>query len=112
MCRSYRQQDPFAQLGWSPNRSTLCQIVSTSADLLLPLVTLLTERVLAASVINTDDTPVTLLTPREDPGSRKARLTRNRELSRQQSNRYSTETSPERAVGSKLASLLHILWRK
>ena len=70
----YRQQDPFAQLGWAPNRSTLCQIVSTAADLLLPLVRLVTQRVLAASVINTDDTEVTLLTPREDAGSRKARL--------------------------------------
>jgi transposase len=70
----YRQQDPFAQLGWSPNRSTLCQIVSTCADLLLPLVSLLTERVLAAAVINTDDTPVTLLTRGEDPASRQARL--------------------------------------
>ena len=27
----YRQQDPFAQLGWSPHRSTLCQIGCSSA---------------------------------------------------------------------------------
>ena len=70
----YRQQDPFAQLGWSPNRSTLCQIVMSSADLLRPLAMLATGRVLASSVINTDDTEVTLLTPREGKGSRKARF--------------------------------------
>ena len=33
----YRQQDPFAELGWAPNRSSLCQIVSNSAELLRPL---------------------------------------------------------------------------
>ena len=70
----YRQQDPFAQLGWAPNRSTLCQIVINSTDLLRPLAELETERVLAASVINTDDTEVTLLTPGEGKASRKARF--------------------------------------
>lgn len=70
----YRQQDPFAQLGWAPNRSTLCQIVANAAELLRPLVLLETERVLSSRVINTDDTEVTLLTPGEGKGSRKARL--------------------------------------
>ncbi len=70
----YRQQDPFAQLGWAPNRSTLCQIVINSAELLRPLALLETDRVLSSSVINTDDTEVTLLTPGEGKGSRKARL--------------------------------------
>jgi transposase len=70
----YRQQDPFAELGWAPGRSTLCQIVSSSVDLLRPLAALLTERVLRSLVIQTDDTPVTLLTPREGKGSRKARF--------------------------------------
>ena len=70
----YRQQDPFAQLGWAPNRSTLCQIVINSAELLRPLAMLETDRVLFSSVINTDDTEVTLLTPGEGKGSRKARL--------------------------------------
>jgi transposase len=70
----YRQQDPFAQLGWAPNRSTLCQIVINSAELLRPLAELEIERVLAASVINTDDTEVTLLTPGVGKGSRKARF--------------------------------------
>lgn len=70
----YRQQDPFAQLGWAPNRSTLCQIVVNSAELLRPLAMLEIERVLSSSVINTDDTEVTLLTPGIGEGSRTARL--------------------------------------
>jgi len=70
----YRQQDPLAQLGWSPSRSTLCQIVSHSVERLRPLAELETQRVLASSAINTDDTPVTLLTPGQGKGSRKARL--------------------------------------
>jgi len=70
----YRQQDPFAQLGWAPNRSTLCQIVINSAELLRPLAKLAIQRVLSASVIHTDDTEVTLLTPGVGPGSRKARF--------------------------------------
>ena len=70
----YRQQDPFAQLGWAPNRSSLCRIAINSVELLRPLALLETNRVLAAFVVNTDDTPVTLLTPGQEPGSRTARL--------------------------------------
>ncbi len=70
----YRQQDPFAGLGWAPNRSTLCQIVINSAELLRPLAMLETQRVLSSCVLNTDDTEVTLLTPGVGKGSRKARL--------------------------------------
>jgi transposase len=70
----YRQQDPFAQLGWMPSRSTLGQIIGHSARLLRPLAMLLKRRILAADVINTDDTPVTLLTPGEGKGSRQARF--------------------------------------
>jgi transposase len=70
----YRQQDPFAQLGWAPNRSTLCQIVINSAELLRPLAELEIERILAGWVIHTDDTEVVLLTPGEGKGSRKARF--------------------------------------
>lgn len=70
----YRQQDPFAQLGWAPNRSTLGQIVINSEELLRPLAQLEIERVLASSVINTDDTTCTLLTPGEGKGSRTARF--------------------------------------
>ena len=70
----YRQQDLFAQLGWSPYRSTLCQIVAHAADLLKPLAELLKARVLASDVLGTDDTTVTLLTPGQGDGSRTARF--------------------------------------
>lgn len=65
----YRQQDALAQLGWSPSRSTLCQIVATAGDLIVPLVEQLRLRVLASGVIASDDTPVTLLTPGVGKGS-------------------------------------------
>ena len=70
----YRQQDPFAQLGWIPSRSTLSQILTNAAELLRPLYLLETQRILASGVINTDDTPVTLLTPGQGQGSRQARF--------------------------------------
>jgi transposase len=70
----YRQQDSMAQLGWAPNRSSLCQIVAHSVELLRPLATLMREQVLASSVLHTDDTEVTLLTPGIGDGSRTARL--------------------------------------
>ena len=70
----YRQQDPFAQLGWAPNRSTLCQIVINSTELLRPLAELEIERILKTSVIHTDDTEVKLLTPGVGQGSRTARF--------------------------------------
>lgn len=70
----YRQQDPLAQLGWVPSRSTLSQIIAHCAELLRPLAVLKTQRILASGVVNTDDTPVTLLTPGEAQGSRQARF--------------------------------------
>jgi len=70
----YRQQDALAQLGWSPSRSTLGQIVATAGDLIVPLAEQLRLRVLASPVIASDDTPVTLLTPGIDKGSRQARF--------------------------------------
>ena len=66
----YRQQDPLAQLGWIPSRATLSQILANSAELLRPLALLETHRILASGVVHTDDTPVTLLTPGQSPGSR------------------------------------------
>jgi transposase len=70
----YRQQDPLAQLGWVPSRSTLSQIIANAAELLRPLYLLETQRILASAVLNTDDTPVTLLTPGQGAGSRQARF--------------------------------------
>jgi transposase len=70
----YRQQDSLAQLGWSPNRSTLGLIVKSAAELFVPLADLFRRRVLATDILGTDDTPVTLLTPGEEKGSREARF--------------------------------------
>jgi transposase len=70
----YRQQDPLTQLGWVPSRSTLSQIIANAAELLRPLYLLETQRILASAVVNTDDTPVTLLTPGQGAGSRQARF--------------------------------------
>ena len=70
----HRQQDSLAQSGWSPSRSTLGLIVTHCAALLTPLVALLRDRVLASGILGTDDTPVTLLTPRVGDGSREARF--------------------------------------
>ena len=70
----YRQQDMWAQFGWSPSRSTLGQIVANSAELLAPLAEFLRQHVLAGDLIGTDDTPVTLLTPGVGEGSRQARF--------------------------------------
>jgi hypothetical protein len=70
----YRQQDMWAQSGWSPSRSTLGQIVTVSAGLFRPLADLMRQRILATSVLGTDDTPVTLLTPGVGGGSREARF--------------------------------------
>jgi hypothetical protein len=70
----YRQQDMWAQSGWSPSRSTLGQIVTVSAGLFRPLADRMRQLILATTVLGTDDTPVTLLTPRVGEGSREARF--------------------------------------
>ena len=70
----YRQQDSLAQSGWSPNRSTLGLIVTNSAEVFAPLAQLFRDRVLATDILGTDDTPVTLLTPRQGDGSKEARF--------------------------------------
>ena len=80
----YRQQDMWAQAGWSPSRSTLGQIVTVSAEALEPLADLMRQWILATDVLGTDDTPVTLLTPGVGEGSRQARfwLYRGRDAAR------------------------------
>jgi transposase len=70
----YRQQDSLAQLGWSPHRSTLGLIVQNAAELFVPLADRFRRRVLATEILGTDDTWVTLLTPGDGDGSRKARF--------------------------------------
>ena len=90
----YRQQDSLAQSGWSPNRSTLGLMVTNSAELFAPLAQLFRDRVLATDILGTDDTPVTLLTPRQGDGSKEARfwLYRGRDARRTTCSRSPTIT--------------------
>lgn len=59
----YRQQDLFAGSGWTPQRSTLLNILVASATVIRPLVAYLRQVVLAGDLLGTDDTRVTLLLP-------------------------------------------------
>ncbi len=59
----YRQEQRYARQGFAIARSTLCGWLAEAADVLSPLWQLLKERVLAADIVNTDDTPV----PVQDP---------------------------------------------
>lgn len=63
----YRQQDLFASCGWTPARSTLQNILRSTAECLRPLVAHLREVVRAGPVIGTDDTTLTLVTPKDLP---------------------------------------------
>jgi transposase len=63
----YRQQDYFAGSGWMPARSTLLNLLTASAFVIRPLIEHFKRAVLDDSVIGTDDTPVTLLLPRNIP---------------------------------------------
>ena len=59
----YRQQDLFAGSGWTPDRSTLLNVLVASAAVLRPLVEYLQQVVLTDDVLGTDETRVTLLVP-------------------------------------------------
>ena len=59
----YRQQDLFAGSGWTPDRSTLLNLLVASATLLRPLAEHLKQVVLTDGVLGTDETRVTLLVP-------------------------------------------------
>jgi transposase len=63
----YRQQDVFAACGWTPARSTLLNILRAAAECIAGFVTHLREVVRAGPIIGTDDTTVTLLTPKDLP---------------------------------------------
>jgi transposase len=63
----YRQQDLFAGSGWTPQRSTLLNILTASAFVIQPLAKHLQQVVLADEVVGTDDTRVTLLLPATIP---------------------------------------------
>ena len=63
----YRQQDLFAGSGWTPERSTLLNILVASAAVLRPLAEYLQRVVLASDIVGTDETRVTLLLPATIP---------------------------------------------
>jgi len=63
----YRQQDLFAGSGWTPQRSTLLNILVASAAVIRPLVAYLRQVVLGGDIVGTDDTRVTLLLPATIP---------------------------------------------
>ncbi|HUG89361.1 MAG TPA: IS66 family transposase [Planctomycetaceae bacterium] len=70
----YRQEDIFVRHGIHLPRSTLCDWVKSAADLLGPLSRLQKRRVLSSERIWTDDTPVRMLDPQAEGGSRQARF--------------------------------------
>jgi transposase len=57
----YRLEDILARQGVLIRRSTIYGWLAAAADLCLPLVVLLTQRVLASKVVHTDDTSVKLI---------------------------------------------------
>jgi transposase len=63
----YRQQDLFAGSGWTPERSTLLNILTAAAFVIRPLAAHIQRVVLADEVVGTDDTRVTLLLPATIP---------------------------------------------
>ena len=61
-CPTYRQQDWFAQCGWSPSRSTINDLINVSVDVLKPLFDQKWHLLLQQPILLTDDTRVRLLT--------------------------------------------------
>ena len=59
----YRQSEIFARQGVELERSLLAQWVGTTSALLAPLTEALRRHVLAAHVVNADDTPIPVLAP-------------------------------------------------
>ncbi len=59
----YRQEDILSRYGIIIRRSTLCDWVAASADLVTPLYHLMCDRVRASHVIHTDDTSIKMLAP-------------------------------------------------
>ena len=70
----YRLEDRFTRLGLFLPRSTLCDWTQAAADLLKPLYERMLQRVLASDLIWTDDTPVRMLDPEAEGGSRLVRF--------------------------------------
>ncbi|HEY3393944.1 MAG TPA: IS66 family transposase [Lacipirellulaceae bacterium] len=70
----YRQEDILTRHGVHIPRSTLCDWVQGAAGVLQPLYDLQKQRVLSSPIVWTDDTPVRLLDPEAEGGSRLARF--------------------------------------
>jgi len=68
----YRQEQRYDRQGFPIARSTLCGWLAEAADVLTPLWERLKEQVLAANIVNTDDTPV----PVQDPDREHCRIGR------------------------------------
>lgn len=65
----YREQDWFAGSGWLPQRSTLLNIMASSAYVLEPLYQHYADYIRTTDVIPTDETRVMLLLPPEIPAA-------------------------------------------
>lgn len=63
----YRLQDYFAGIGWTPSRSTQCNILGNVFFILQPLLEFFKRTVQTDSVVGCDDTSVTLLYPKNIP---------------------------------------------
>lgn len=63
----YRQQDYFAGCGWTPERSTQCNILANVAFIILPLIEFFKRTLQTDSIVGCDDTGVTLLYPKSLP---------------------------------------------
>jgi len=61
-CPTYRQQDWFAQSGWSPSRSTINDLINVSVEVLTPLFDQMWYVLQQQPIVLTDDTRVLLLT--------------------------------------------------
>ena len=70
----YRLEDRFTRLGLPLSRSTLCDWTQAAADLLKPLYERMVSRVVGSELLWTDDTPVRMLDPEAEGGSRLARF--------------------------------------
>jgi transposase len=63
----YRQQDYFAGMGWTPSRSTQCNILSNAFFVVGPLLDYFRRTLQTDSVVGCDDTGLTLLYDKELP---------------------------------------------
>jgi transposase len=68
----YRQEQRYTRQGFPIARSTLCGWLAEAADVLTPLWHRLKQQILAANIVNTDDTPV----PVQDPEREHCRIGR------------------------------------